>query len=316
LAAIVALPGEFAPVMDPEATQSRQSLELRTLVVALVIHGGFIALTLFFRDLPLGVAALLGSLLLTWYGSLQHETIHGHPTSSKRFNALLGMLPLSLWIPYSVYRETHLRHHRHRGRYLTHVEHDPESFYLSADALVGAGRLKKWVYAANCTLAGRMLLGPALAVAAFWFGEWRKISSGDRRRLHIWLRHGFAAGLMLVWITAVCHISTLVYVALVVYPSIALTQLRSFVEHRAHPDPSQRTQVVEAHPLWALLYLNNNLHIAHHANPRLAWYQLPGAWRQVREPARAQGLVFEGGYREVTLRYLFRPVIDLHAHRN
>jgi fatty acid desaturase len=246
--------------------------------------------------------------LLTWYGSLQHETIHGHPTSSKRVNALLGALPLSLWVPYAVYRETHLRHHRHRGRYLTHVEHDPESFYLSADALAGAGRLKRSLYAANCTLAGRLLLGPAIAVATFWAGEWRKVLSGERRRLRIWLRHVAAVGLVLAWITWVCHLSVIVYVALVVYPSIALTQLRSFVEHRSHVDPSRRTWVVEAHPLWALLYLNNNLHISHHANPRLPCYQLPDAWRQVRDPALAQGLVFEGGYREVALKYLFRPV--------
>jgi len=110
-------------------------LELPTLGVALAVHGGFLLLTLFFKDLPILLSAPLGSLLLAWYGSLQHETIHGHPTSSRRFNALLGGLPLSLWIPYAVYRETHLRHHRHGGRYLTEVAHDPESFYLPAGRL-------------------------------------------------------------------------------------------------------------------------------------------------------------------------------------
>jgi len=310
--------------MGFSAAQLIRYLELPTLGVALGIHGGFLALTLFFNDLPLLVAAPLGSVLLAWYGSLQHETIHGHPTSSKRFNALLGTLPLSLWIPYAVYRETHLRHHRHGGRYLTHVEHDPETFYLSADALVGAGPLKRWLYAANCTLAGRMLFGPAIAVATFWTGEWQKIlrgesqriSRGESRRMHVWMRHVVAVALVLAWVVWVCHISITVYLALVIYPSIALTQLRSFVEHRSHADAQQRTRVVEAHPLWALLFLNNNLHIAHHANPRLAWYQLPEAWRRVREPARARGLVFEGGYGEVARRYLFRPVIDLHSRRS
>jgi fatty acid desaturase len=301
--------------MDFSAAQSTRHLELPTLAVALGIHGGFLALTLFFNDLPLLVAAPLGSVLLAWYGSLQHETIHGHPTPSKRFNALLSVLPFSLWIPYAVYRETHLRHHRHGGRYLTHAEHDPESFYLSADILVGAGRLKRWLYAVNCTLAGRMLFGPAIAVAAFWSGEWEKILHGDSRRLRVWLRHVVAVALVLAWVVWVCHISIMAYLGLVIYPSIALTQLRSFVEHRSHADAQQRTRVVEAHPLWGLLFLNNNLHIAHHANPRLAWYQLPEAWRQVREPARAQGLVFEGGYGEVARKYLFRPVIDLHSDR-
>ena len=53
------------------------------------------------------LSAPLLSVLLTWYGSLQHETIHGHPTPFRRFNGMLGSLPLSLWIPYTVYRETH-----------------------------------------------------------------------------------------------------------------------------------------------------------------------------------------------------------------
>ena len=38
-------------------------------------------------------------------------------------------------------------------------------------------------------------------------------------------------------------------------------------------------EVVEACPLLALLYLNNNLHAAHHRWPRLPWYQLPQRWR-------------------------------------
>lgn len=303
-------------ISAPPAIAARPALvargmELPTLGVALAIHGGFVLLTVFFNDLPLPVSAALGSLLLAWYGSLQHETIHSHPTSSRRFNRMLGTLPLSLWIPYAVYRETHLRHHRHGGRYLTRVERDPESFYLPPGAMVAAGRLQRWLYAANATLAGRLLLGPALTIATFWADESAKILNGDRRRLRIWLRHGLGVGLLLTWTAGVCRISPLVYFALVVYPSVALTQLRSFAEHQDHADSRQRTRVVEAHPFWALLFLNNNLHIAHHAEPRLPWYELPRAWRQRRPVARTQGLVFEGGYWEVTRKYLFRRFIDL-----
>jgi fatty acid desaturase len=68
---------------------------------------------------------------------------------------------------------------------------------------------------------------------------------------------------------------------------------------------------VEAHPVWALIFLNNNLHIAHHANPKLPWYQLPRAWHGMRRAACGQGLVFEGGYREVMQKYLFHPFISL-----
>ena len=92
-------------------------------------------------------------------------------------------------------------------------------------------------------------------------------------------------------------------------PSVSLNHVRSFAEHVAHEDSRLRTRVVEAHPFWALLFLNNNLHIAHHAKPKLAWFQLPHVWRQMRAPALERGLVFAGGYREVTRKYLVRPYI-------
>jgi len=47
-------------------------LELPTLGVALAVHGGFLLLTAFFKDLPILLSAPLGSLLLAWYFSLQH----------------------------------------------------------------------------------------------------------------------------------------------------------------------------------------------------------------------------------------------------
>jgi fatty acid desaturase len=287
----------------------KRHLDFYTLSVAIVVHGSLLALTAFFGDLPLWLAAPLGSLLLAWYGSLQHETIHGHPTSSRRVNAMLGGLPLSLWIPYGIYRETHLRHHRHGGRYLTEVERDPESFYLQPGALSNAGVIRRAIHAANCTLAGRIILGPAVAITKLWVSEARKLWSADRRRLLIWSRHVLGVAIVLFWIVGVCHVSLIVYVALVVYPSVSLTQLRSFAEHRAHVSSRLRTRVVEANPVWALIFLNNNLHIAHHAHPKLPWHQLPRAWRRMRGAVSDPSLVIRGGYREVIRNHLFRPLI-------
>jgi fatty acid desaturase len=306
--------GSGAASAAPAATKrraSRHRLEWPTLFVALTVHGGFLAATACFRELPLLVSAPLISLLLAWYSSLQHETIHGHPTPYRRFNAALGALPLALWIPYTVYRETHLRHHRHGGRGLTQVARDPESFYLPAGVLSRVGRLRRWVHRANCTLAGRLVLGPALAIAAFWSGEFRRVRSGDRRRVRIWARHALGVALVLTWTVGVCHIPLLVYAAFIVYPSVSISHLRSFAEHRADVDPLLRTRVVEAHPVWAMIFLNNNLHIAHHAKPKVPWYQLPRVWGQMRHPAHERGLVFDGGYREVIQKYFFRPYISL-----
>ena len=285
----------------------RLNVDWRTLCVAISILGGYVLWSLYFNVLPLWLAAPLGSLLLTGYGSLQHETIHGHPTRSRRANAAIGGLPLSLWVPYPIYRLTHIQHHRHSGRRLTEVGPDPESFYLPPGHLAKVGRLTRPLLQANCTLVGRLTLGPAIAIATFWSDELRRART-DRRRRRIWTAHSLAAAAVLVWACGICHIPLWVYLFLVVYPSISLTHLRSFAEHRADDHSQRRTNVVEAHVFWAALFLNNNLHVAHHAHPHVPWYELPRVWRNMRQTDAGSGRIFRG-YREVAREYLLRPFI-------
>jgi fatty acid desaturase len=297
-------------------SSDKRLLEIPTLAVALVIFGGYLAVTWFFRVLPLAIAASLGSVLLTWYGSLQHETIHGHPTSSPRFNSWLAALPLSLWLPYGIYREIHLRHHLYDRQYLTDPIRDTESYYLTPGVLREAGSVRRAIYHARCTLAGRLLLGPALAMWALWRDELRRVRSGERGRVALWLRHACGVALVLAWVVGVCRIPLAMYVGLVIYPGTALTQLRSFAEHRAHADPTLRTASVECSAPLALLYLNNNLHVAHHAEPALPWYELPRAWRRIRASAYgsrvcASGLIYRHGYLGIVGHYLFRPIITV-----
>jgi fatty acid desaturase len=310
-----ATPGDFLGsqhVISPApSTAATAGLDIRTLSVALAIYGGYFVLTWYFQDLPLWVAAPLLIACVTWHGSLQHETIHGHPTPSRRLNVMLATPPLSLWIPYRIYRATHLQHHRHRGRHLTEVSRDPESFFLQPGTLSKSSRLRRALYTANCTLSGRLILGPAFGVFRFWTAEARKVLGGDRRSTILWSRHALAVAAVLLWTRGVCHIPIAVYVMLVVYPSISLNHLRSFTEHRAAPEASLRTMVVEAHPLWALIFLNNNLHIAHHAHPQLPWHQLPRAWSRMRGSAVESGLVYDGGYGQVAGNFLLRPVISV-----
>jgi fatty acid desaturase len=295
----------------PPLTRVTSNLDIPTLRIAFAVYAGYFVLTWFFRDLPLWIAAPLGAVWLAWHGSLQHETIHGHPTSSRRLNSAIASAPLSLWIPYRIYRSTHLKHHRHGGRYLTEVSGDPESFFLRPGTLSRSGTLLRLVYLGNCTLVGRLLLGPALTVFRFWSAEARKAVVGHRGCRAIWARHAIGVALVLSWTSGVCHIPVSVYVMLFVYPGMSLSHLRSFVEHRSDPEPSFRTRAVEAHPVLALIFLNNNLHIAHHAHPTLPWHQLPRVWNQMRDSATGSGLVFSEGYREVVENYLFRPVIGV-----
>ena len=284
-------------------------VELPTLAVAAIIYCGFIGVTWCFSEMPLAVAAPVLSLLLAWQSSFQHETIHGHPTSSRRINTLLGWPPLSLWLPYEAYRESHLRHHRCKGVRLTRPADDPESHYLPAGALAAAGGARVGLLHLNRTLLGRLLLGPVVSIWRFWGAEGRRLKVREAGRFWLWARHVGSVTIVLAWVVGVCHIPPLVYVLGVVYPSIALGQLRSFAEHRSHADPGLRTNVVESGWALSLLFLNNNLHVAHHAKPSMAWYQLPRAWREMRPEAQRAGTAIRPGYRHLVRSHLIRPII-------
>jgi fatty acid desaturase len=288
-------------------------LELPTLAVAAAVYAAFGLVTWFYHDLPLWLSAPLGCVLLAWHGSLQHETIHGHPTNSRRLNTLLGWLPLSLWISYEAYRRTHLLHHRFGGRHLTDPVRDPESYFVDAGTWLRFGRLRRALFAFRCTLIGRLLVGPALTIPMFWAHELHRLKRGALREWLRLLEHAAGAALVLVWVVGVCGIPLWIYVLCFCYPSVSLGQLRSFAEHRYDQDPARRTVVVETNAFFSLLFLNNNLHVVHHDEPGIAWYRLPEAWRLKRSALAEPPLVYRGGYVEILRRHAFRPIIPV-AH--
>src|SRR5579883_1950221 len=203
------------PALNP--LRARRPIEWPTLAVAAGVYGGFGLTTWFFHDLPVALVVVLGGLLLAWHGSLQHETIHGHPFASRRLNALLGSIPLGLLIPYPVYRRTHLFHHRFGGRILTEPYVDPESFYLKAGQLAHSSAPLRLLRRVNTTLPGRLILGPFVASGEFIAIELRTLA-GDRREWGIWAWHLLGVVAVLAWVVGVCHIHPLVYVACFVYP--------------------------------------------------------------------------------------------------
>jgi fatty acid desaturase len=99
------------------------------------------------------------------------------------------------------------------------------------------------------------------------------------------------------------------YILLVAYPGFSLGLLRAFIEHRAEPRPGRRVASVESNTLFGLLFLYNNLHVAHHLRPTIPWYELPRFYRENRAKLlkHNDNFVFRG-YWEITRQYLFRPV--------
>ena len=102
------------------------------------------------------------TLLLTLHSSLCHELIHGHPTGNQTINNLLGYPPLALIFPYTIFRETHLKHHRNED--ITYPGVDPESFFCTEKAWMQMGQPRRWMAWVNMTLAGRMLMGPGTCI--------------------------------------------------------------------------------------------------------------------------------------------------------
>jgi fatty acid desaturase len=139
-----------------------------------------------------------------------------------------------------------------------------------------------------------------------FLGELRVGRSNLRRSIAVWIPHLLACAAVVFWIVGVCHMSFWVYFGAIVYPANALSLLRSFAEHRAADKTVERTAIVENASLFGLLFLFNNLHVVHHDDPALPWYQIPGWYRDHRAIILQKngGLVYNG-YFEVARRYAF-----------
>ncbi len=293
-------------VENSAAADASGRLEWPTLALIGLTYGLFGALTWWHDVLPWWLILPLGGYLVCLHGSLQHEAVHGHPTGSARLNEALVFPSLWLWMPYRVYRDTHLAHHQ--NQILTDPVLDPESYYLRPEAWAQAGRLRRAVLLARNSLLGRLLIGPLLAVWELWAAEASRFLRGERRHAMAWILHLAGCAATLAWVLAVCRIPLGDYLLLYAYPGLALTLLRSFLEHRAHGEVEARSVLVEAGPVMSLLFLNNNLHALHHAEPGVAWYRLPARYRATREAL----LAGNGGYRypgyfDIAARYLIRP---------
>ncbi|TXC70074.1 fatty acid desaturase [Sphingomonas ginsenosidivorax] len=275
------------------------TMEWPTIALAALIYGGWLAVTAWHTAIPTPLLVLAGGWLLAWQGSLQHETIHGHPTGIRPIDDAIGFVPLALWLPYRLYRRSHLAHHG--AAVITDPRHDPESRYR-----VPLGRLAAIPARLQATLLGQMLFGPPIAVARFAIGEGARLVREPRRVLRDWTPHLAGVAILFGWLHHVgLGIGT--YCACFVYPGMALTMLRSYAEHRADLVSPARAASVERGGMFALLFLNNNLHAAHHERPRLAWYALPAYHRRHRARFAGSGSPIYRGYGDIVRRFAFRP---------
>jgi fatty acid desaturase len=297
-----------------QARRPRRPMEWPTVVLAALIYSLWGLLTYFHDEIPLWLWIPLGAWTVAWQASLQHEIIHGHPTANRTLNRFIGCWPLLLWLPYESYRISHLIHHRDER--LTDPLDDPESHYWTQEQWDRLSPAHTLLIRANSTFLGRLIIGPPRAMLTFLLREARAVWKNEPMHRHIWASHALQLLAVLVWLVLVCGINPLVYLALIVYPATALMLVRSFAEHRAESEVEERTAIVENAPVLGLLFLYNNLHVVHHENPMMPWYEIPAWYRQNREQLIEEngGLVYDG-YWDVARRYfLIEHDTLIHPH--
>jgi fatty acid desaturase len=286
--------------------------EIPTWLVAAAIYGAWAGLVWFHAVIPWPLLVIAGAYVLAWHFSLQHEAIHGWQSIPPWLRTALVWPPIGGWLPFALYRHSHTVHHRNQN--LTYPGLDTESVYHREEDWARYSKAWRAVLMFNQTLLGRMLIGPVLRLRKLVLTEGARVRAGDFRNGGIWLRFALGLAAVLWFVSSVAHMPIWKYYLLMVYPAFSLGLVRAFIEHRWGEHPEERVASVESNWVFGLLFLWNNLHIVHHLDPILPWYEIPGAYRRGREELlRRNGSYVFRGYGEIARRWGLRPVfIPIH----
>jgi fatty acid desaturase len=267
----------------------------------------------------LAAAAMLffvTAIISAFHTSLQHEVVHGHPTRWPLLNEALVFPSLIIVYPFRRYRQLHLKHHDDAN--LTDPYEDPESYFWPQSAEQNMSPLMRALLGMNNTFVGRMTLGPLLGLSGFYKTEFVHLRRGEAGVRKAWALHVMSVALVWFWVSWICGIPFWLYMVLVALPGVSWILIRSFAEHQAAKSVGARTAIVEAHVFFSMLFLNNNLHVVHHAHPGVAWYDLPRLYRERKKQylAANESYLFKG-YWQVVRQFAFtkkQPVFHPILH--
>ena len=300
-------------------TLNRPSLNIEwpTLLLILATYGVWFAAGNWLYPQSPVLALFVMMLLNALHSSLVHEVIHGHPTRIFHLNAaLVWANPALIW-PFYRYRRMHLVHHADER--LTDPFDDPESYYRSLAQYDDYPTWFKSLLALSNTLIGRLFIGPVLSTVALILGDGRLMLHGNGPVFRAWLHHISGLIPILFCIVWVFEIPLWLYIVTSCYGGAALISLRTFAEHQWHETTEGRTIIVERSPL-SFLFLNNNLHLVHHQNPTVPWYQLPAMYRADRDKWQVlnQGYIYRNYWKLFTAYALIakEPVVHPAWHRS
>ncbi|MBS0578598.1 MAG: fatty acid desaturase [Proteobacteria bacterium] len=288
------------------AHSKRRSFEIPTLLLIFATWSAWLGVTAAYGHWKLWVVAPLTALLISLFSSLQHEIVHGHPTRWHALNRALGMVPLTLWLPYDRYRTLHRQHHIDAR--LTDPLDDPESFYWRAEDWAQLNPVMRGFLHVQQTLAGRILVGAFWRIGAFVYTEARAFVRNEPGIRSAWLQHLVLCVPIVAWLKLVCGMPVWVYFLGMVVPANGIQLIRSFAEHRARDAVRERIAIVEDSWILGPMFLFNNLHSLHHEDPLIPWYEYPARYRMARERLlRSNGGLVYRTYFDVMRRYLFTP---------
>jgi len=293
-------------VQEPRRNILKSPGDWRTLVIAVLVYGGWLATVFLHKQMPWWATFALLTWFGAWHLSLQHELVHGHPFRNSKLNAALASLSLTMWVPFLSFKRDHISHHNST---LTHPELDTESYYSMPERWQHSGRFLRSIYWANRTIAFRLTVWSVFSTVQYFFADaWRAIRNVDNAR-SAWVLHIPALIAVTYIVNNLAGMSMIEYLIGGVFASHSLNMMRSFAEHKTLGDESTRTAIIDAGRVMSLLMLNNNLHIAHHDEPSAPWYKVPEVAERLNAFERAQKIdaLYKGGYGELLRRFTFKP---------
>jgi fatty acid desaturase len=303
------------PVTDSSTTGVlHEAGEWKTLGVIVAVYGLTVLTVVRYDVLTPWLAIPMLAVLGAWHLSMQHEVLHGHPFKSQFINDAIGSIPVTLWMPYFAFKKDHHEHHKSD---LTNPELDNESFYVTQEQWDNAGTIRRAAWTANRTILFRMFVWTIVSTISYVTLVLKRAvrnEQGDRLAV---LLHVIGV-VVVVYLVSLSSMPLWQFALGTVYGGRILNAIRPFPEHKYQSGVETKTAMIMAGPFMSLLMLNNNLHIAHHDDPKIPWYRVSELARNVNaiERAREAGVLYEGGYAEVFRKFSFTPVDSPVRERN
>ena len=288
--------------------------EWKTLGVIVAVYGLTVLTVVRYDVLTPWLAIPMLAVLGAWHLSMQHELLHGHPFRNQFINDAIGIIPVTLWMPYFAFKKDHHEHHKSD---LTNPELDNESFYVTQEQWDNAGTIRRAAWTANRTILFRMFVWTIVSTISYVTLVLKRAvrnEQGDRLAV---LLHVIGV-VVVVYLVSLSSMPLWQFALGTVYGGRILNAIRPFPEHKYQNGVETKTAMIMAGPFMSLLMLNNNLHIAHHDDPKIPWYRVNELSKRVNavERAREAGVLYEGGYAEVFRKFSFTPVDSPVRERN